>query len=271
MDYKVDLHIHSYASDGQWSGKEIIEHIDQHQVKMFAVSDHDEVGCVAELADLVKARPDLKFIKAVEISVTYEGRECHILTYGVDEKDQKLEEILKANKAIRDEYNDELIQYLGAAYPQVSLEDYKSYDYYPYQGGWMTYCYLVDRKVISGLSDYFQKINGFDYEKKFPTPDVMLKKLNDLGYTTILAHPPAYVDGDIYPEESLDYWREIGIQGLECYTQYMENQDSAKYYVDYCDRHKLMITGGSDCHGGFAGRHVGYPDVSASMLRFSVR
>lgn len=268
---KVDLHIHSYASDGQWSAEDLVANVDDNDIKLFAVCDHDEIGCVPEVAALVADREDLTYIKGVEISVTYKGRECHILTYGIDENDAGLLEILEMNRTIRDDYNDRLIEFLESDYPQVNLDDYRAYDYYPYQGGWRTYCYLIDRKVIDGLGDYFAKIAGFDYDKNFIGPQEMLEKLNGLGYTTILAHPPAYAEGDLYDSEELDNWREWGIQGLECYTQYMKDQRNSAYYVDYCREYDLMITGGSDCHGGFAGRRLGHPDVDTSVIRFMLR
>lgn len=268
MDTKVDLHIHTYISDGEWSGKDIIKYIDEKDIKMFAVCDHDDTGCVKEVSELVADRPDLTYVKGVEISTQYKGREIHILTYNIGEDNKTLQEILAYNRRVRDDYNDGLIRFLGDKYPQVTLEDYYAYDYYPYQGGWYTYCYMMDKGIISNLGDYFDVIKGYQMDKTFIEPDVLLKKLNEENFVPILAHPPAYADGDIWSEADLDYFRALGIHGIECYTQYLEDQNNASYYVDYCDRHNLKITGGSDCHGGFAGRKLGHPNVTKSMIRF---
>lgn len=267
MDKKVDLHIHSYISDGEWSGEDIIKHIDEADIKVFAVCDHDDVGCVPEVTALVKERSDLTYIKAVEISTQYKGREVHILTYYIDESNEVLKEILAYNRQVRDAYNDGLIEFLSKDYPQIYLQDYHSYDYYPYQGGWYTYCYLQERGVIGGLSDYFKVIKGYEVEKTFIEPELLLRRLLGEKFVPVLAHPPAYAEGDIWPEEDLDYFRNLGIKGIECYTQYLSNQDNANYYVDYCNKYDLSITGGSDCHGGFAGRRLGHPPVKVSMIR----
>lgn len=267
MKKKADLHIHTFASDGQWSEAELLKEIDAHDIKIFAVSDHDEIGALAGLDKLTKDRLDLTFIKGVEISTTYEGREHHILTYGIDEQDQGLIDILDENRQIRDDYNDRLIEFLKPIYPEIGLEDYHEYVYNPFQGGWRTFGYLKDRGVITDLGDYFTKIRGFDYEKKFYHPKEMVAKLNALGYVTILAHPPAYAEGDLLEAKVMDNYIGYGIQGLECYTQYMKDLNHAQYYVDYCNKHDLFITGGSDCHGGFAGRKLGYPAVSEDMLK----
>ncbi len=246
----------------------IIEQVDRYGIKMFAVCDHDEIGCVPEIETLLTERNDLEYIRGVEISTEYKGREHHILTYGIDVKDQSLRDILLRHRNTRDAYNEGLILFLQKSYPHLSLDDYNNYDYFPYQGGWYMYCYLTDRNVINKLSDYFSVIKGYEYQKDFTPPEELLSKLNALGYTTILAHPPAYQDGDFYDTDDLDFWRKLGVKGIECYTQYLNNQANAQYYVSYCNKHSMMITGGSDCHGGFAGRRLGYPRVTKSMIRF---
>ncbi len=267
MNRKVDLHIHSYASDGEWSAEEVIKQIDDHNIKIFAVCDHDEIGCISELAALTKDRKDLDYIKAVEISVLHNGIEHHILTYGIDENDEALQDLLRYNIKARDRYNDKLVVFLSETYPQISMEAYEAYDYNPYQGGWRTLSYLIDNGVVTDLWDFFKKIKGFKCDKRFHMPEVLIPKLNQLGYKTILAHPPMYTEGDLLPVSELNYFRELGVQGIECYTQYLKDQSNAKYYLDYCEQYDMLITGGSDCHGGFAGRRLGHPDVTEEMIK----
>lgn len=265
MDYKADLHIHSYASDGQWRPEEIVAEVKKNGIRTFAVCDHDEVTCIPYIEALVKDT-DLNYIKGVEISVSYNDREHHILTYFVDETNETLNQVIGHNRSVRDKYNEHLIEFLKKDYPNVSQEDFDAYEYMPYQGGWRFYGYLIDRGIIKTLGDYFAVVKAFVYKKEFKDPKEIIPLLTSLGYVPILAHPPAYAEGDLYPEDQLDIWREMGIKGLECYTQYMKDQDNAQYYVDYCHKHDLIITGGSDCHGGFAGRRLGHPHVTEDMI-----
>ncbi|MDA3846091.1 MAG: PHP domain-containing protein [Vallitaleaceae bacterium] len=158
---KVDLHIHSYASDGEWSPEDVIRHVDENDIKIFAVCDHDTTGCVPFLDELTNNRDDLTFIKGVEVSSTYKGRELHILTYNIDETSTELQAILKANIDIREAYNTEIVAYLSKKHNQISVDDYKGYVYNPYQGGWRTYGYFIDRGLITGLSDYWFMTKGF--------------------------------------------------------------------------------------------------------------
>lgn len=267
MSRKVDMHLHSYASDGEWSPEQVIENIDKNNIKIFSVTDHDEIGCVAQVAELVKERLDLTYIKGVEGTVIYKGMEHHILTYYIDETDVALLKLIDYNRKVRNDYNSYMIEFLRENYPELSVEGYNAYDYNPYQGGWRAYGYLQANGVIHCLEDYFSVIKGFNYEKKFLTPEAYIPKMAELGYKTVLAHPPAYTEGDIYEVEALDYLRNLGLHGIECYTKYLKDQQNSQYYVDYCNRHQMMITGGSDCHGGFVGRRIGHPNVDESMIR----
>lgn len=271
MERKVDLHIHSYASDGEWSPEQIITHIDMNDIKIFAVCDHDEIGAVEQLSELTKNRKDLTYIKAFEFSSKLNGQEHHILTYHIDIHNEELLSILHENRRLRDEYNDGLVKFLSKEYNQLSFEDYQAYNYDPYQGGWRTLSYLVDRGVASDLMDYFAVTSAYKQELKFPEPSDIIPKLNKLGCITVLAHPPAYCKGDLYSYERLDYFRGIGIQGVECHCQYLKELENAHYYVDYCNKHHLYITGGSDCHGSFAGRRLGYPSVTESMITLPLK
>lgn len=267
MDRKVDMHLHSYASDGQWSPEELLEQIDKNNIKIFSVTDHDDVDCTPKMTALVKDRADLTYIKGVEGTVSYKGVEHHILTYYIDPSNETLLKLIAFNKATREAYNDALMDWLNSDYPYVSKEAYKSYVYNPFQGGWRAFGYLQDTGVIRNLKDYFSITNAFHFVKHFLLPEDYIPQMAALGFKTVLAHPPAYAEGDLYEEQHLDYFRELGLSGIECYTKYLKDQGNSQYYVDYCNKYNLMITGGSDCHGGFAGRRIGHPDVDETMVR----
>lgn len=266
---KVDMHLHSYASDGEWSPEQLLEQVDKHDIKIFSVCDHDVTNCVPYMMDLVKDRRDLTYIPGVEASVLYKGIEHHILTYKIDPSDDRLLDLLKINTDYREDSNARLMDYLHESYPQVTRSGYEAYEYNPYQGGWRAYGYLESLGVIKDIRDYFKVTKGFKFEKAFVKAEEYLPKVVAMGYIPILAHPPAYQDGDFYDENDLDYLRNLGLAGIECHTKYLNDQENSQYYVNYCDKHGLWITGGSDCHGGFVGRNIGVPPVDESMIRIS--
>ncbi|HIQ01394.1 MAG TPA: hypothetical protein EYH30_04600 [Anaerolineales bacterium] len=82
----------------------------------------------------------------------------------------------------------------------------------------------------------------------------------------MLAHPGLSFHRQGVSEESLAPFPDFGIAGLECHAHY-HDPATTQTCLDFCTRHNLLITGGSDCHGGFAGRELGVPPVEVEDLR----
>ena len=81
-----------------------------------------------------------------------------------------------------------------------------------------------------------------------------------------MAHPGGSMRREGISEEKLDRFLGFGIAGLECYSPY-HDEATTRFCLDWCARHDLLVTGGSDCHGGFVGREVGVPIVDTADLR----
>ncbi len=87
-DIRVDIHIHSRASDGVWTAAEVAAEVEREGIELFAVSDHNTMGNVAA-ARIEAQKRGLYFLPAVEIDTTFEGNIYHILGYGIDEENGK--------------------------------------------------------------------------------------------------------------------------------------------------------------------------------------
>jgi hypothetical protein len=81
-----------------------------------------------------------------------------------------------------------------------------------------------------------------------------------------LAHPGSSLRERGVGEETLAPILESGIAGVECYS-YHHDEEITRVCLDFCDRWECLITGGSDCHGGFVGRPLGIPCVDLVDLR----
>lgn len=79
----VDLHTHSTVSDGTLSPREIVRRGHRNGVQAMALTDHDEVGGLADAADEA-ARLGLCFIPGVEISVSWAQETIHVLGLRID-------------------------------------------------------------------------------------------------------------------------------------------------------------------------------------------
>lgn len=270
----VDLHMHTSASDGTLTPDALMAEILKERVSLFSVTDHDSIANSDEIAKLAKAN-NVDFIPGVEISVTFEGKELHILTYGAKTEDCVLSEILRLNQAIRETHNKALVVYACEKYGCVN--DYDQYKHVATRGGWKALNYLMDKGIISSLTDIFSLIDAFGKPLIFEPFDVVIPKLYELGYLLILAHPPAYYGGKNLSIEMLDSLIALGIHGIECYSPYYVSQEDESYYLNYCNERSLVITCGSDYHGAFIhSRKLAFPaktmtDVSYDRLKHLIR
>ncbi|HYW04729.1 MAG TPA: PHP domain-containing protein [Gammaproteobacteria bacterium] len=83
MTSRVDLHLHSDRSDGRLSPPELVALVAERGVETFALTDHDTVAGLDEAA-IAASRQGLRLIPGVELSVTWEARELHVVGLGVD-------------------------------------------------------------------------------------------------------------------------------------------------------------------------------------------
>ena len=78
---KVDLHLHSTASDGRFSPEEIVRQAAELGLAVMALADHDSVEGIVPALGAAKKFPRLRIIPAVEVSTDAPSGEVHILGY----------------------------------------------------------------------------------------------------------------------------------------------------------------------------------------------
>ena len=58
---KIDLHMHTSASDGTWSPEALIQNVINAGIEIFSVTDHDTVENIAAVSDLAIGRECLLY------------------------------------------------------------------------------------------------------------------------------------------------------------------------------------------------------------------
>jgi hypothetical protein len=268
---RVDLHIHTTASDGCWTPAQVVEGLQALGVGLFAVADHDTVASV-KVAEALARQTDLAFLRGVEISAAADGHVFHILGYGIDPEDAELLSFLKENHARLEATDDRVIQNLIASGHAIDVEDYQTYEYARSRGGFKSFNYLIDRGFCTDLKGYFQDIRTNlphelpDFAPVFEATSIIRR----IGGVPILAHPGVsfHYDGGV-TDAGLTQMLAQGIAGVECYS-YAHDAATTAFCVDWCMHHDMLITGGSDYHGGFVGRALGEPEVYIVDLRLGV-
>ena len=118
----IDLHVHSYFSDGTKSPAELVELASQTGVSAIALTDHDTMDGVAE-AQAVSGKYDVEVIPGVEISVVHEDLVLHILGYYVNPLQENMAKALSKLQQARDRRNEKIIIKLQELGIDASMEE----------------------------------------------------------------------------------------------------------------------------------------------------
>ena len=78
---RIDLHVHSSASDGVFSPAEVVRKAHANGVEVMALTDHDTVSGHKEARKQAE-KLGMRFIDGVELSVSWGGRTIHVVSLG---------------------------------------------------------------------------------------------------------------------------------------------------------------------------------------------
>lgn len=263
---KVDMHIHTSASDGTWDVYELKEELKKNKINIFSITDHDNIDNIKNMDAILTPEDNLHFIHGVELTTEYEGREYHLTVYNFDINNTALLELMNKTNQSRLDSNKEYIEkYAAKRFENISIEDYEKYEYDRKRGGWKSANYLIDKGIHKDLPSHLKDVINSGFKAMLKNPEEVIKIAKKSGGMVFLAHPSYNYKSEYMPEKEMKYWLELGIDGIECYSPY--NQDLIDGYVKFCKKNNLMISGGSDCHGSFiASRKLGLPHVDLTDL-----
>jgi predicted metal-dependent phosphoesterase TrpH len=264
---RTDLHIHTIASDGCWTPERVCVEVQARNIGLFAVADHDSIDSLASVEALAQ-ETGLAVLNGVEISSLLGQDLFHILAYGFDPSHPALDLLLQKNRAKLNQINEDVLHRLVAAGYEIDLDDYAAYEYDPTRGGWKALNFLIDRGLCTDVDGYFRNLIAKlpTVWPLFPHPAQVIAIIREARGVPILAHPGNSMRRKAVTGEKLNRFLDFGIAGLECYSNY-HDEATTRYFLDWCAHHDLLITGGSDCHGGFVGRELGVPPVDTTDLR----
>ncbi|MBU3811411.1 MAG: PHP domain-containing protein [Candidatus Niameybacter stercoravium] len=250
---KVDMHMHTYFSDGTMSPEEIVQKAKTREVGILAITDHNKLESWEGLQKAA-AKEGIIPIRGVEINAAYKDKVLHLLAYGFEDHNKLFELIDLADREMQ-RMSDDLIVNLSKIDERVSLEDFNAYEYDRRKGGWKGLHYLLDRGLTTKLFEGFRfyREYGCDFpEYHFPTMEELCKDIKEAGGYSVLAHPMSYFK-ELNEKELiavLEDLRSKGLTGIECYYP-THSEMMTKTCVDFCKKYNMLITTGSDEHGEF--------------------
>ena len=192
----ADLHCHSRYSDGTLAAIDLMTLARDRGVRMIALTDHDEVGGIAEAREQA-VRIGMQFVSGVEISSEWQGVAVHVVGLRIDETDPALQQVLSAIRQQRQER----AQRMDAAFAQLGIADVLA--------GAKAYApnanlisrthfarHLIDRGVCSSMGEVFARFMkpgkpGYVQQAWLPMSDA-IAVIRRAGGRAVLAHPGRY-------------------------------------------------------------------------------
>ena len=245
---KVDLHIHSTASDGRLTPAEIVNKSAEIGLTTIAIADHDSSDGIVPALITAKAYPQLKVIPCVEISTDVPNGEVHILGYFIDYTDHKLAVALEGMRNSRRKRALGMIAKLGNLGMHIDWERVQEIAGSGSIGRPHIAQAMLEKGYIATLKEAFTEYIGRDrpayVERGKMTPVEAVELILQANGLPVLAHPFTVND----PETMVIELKAAGLVGIEAYYKDY-TVDEINELVNLADRHNLIATGGSDYHG----------------------
>ena len=245
---KIDLHIHSTASDGKLNPADVVRKSAEMGLTVIALADHDTIDGIAPALVAAKAFPQLKIIPCVEISTDVPKGEVHVLGYFVDYTDQKLKAILEKMRHSRRERAYGMVTKLGKLGIHIEWQRVQEIAGVGSIGRPHIAQAMLEKSYIASVKEAFTKYISRDgpayVEREKMTPVEAVELLLRTNGLPVLAHPLTIND----PETMVIKLKAAGLVGIEAYYNGYTADEISKL-VSLADRHGLFTTGGSDYHG----------------------
>lgn len=248
----IDLHVHSLVSDGTFTPREVAFYAKAKGLSTIALTDHDSMDGVED-CQAAGQLVGLEVIPGIELTGNYNGKEIHILGYYLDKYhpvlSTKLQELILTREARNLKMLENLIDLGFNLTPQ---------DLYPEGSpkGVLTRAHfaraLYNKGYASSIDDAFERFLSSDkpaYVKRQSMNYIdCINLIHTAGGIAVIAHPHLYrFDKTTFKEFIVDLVQ-ADIDGIESiYPKYSEEETLELF--DFCFKHNLVATGGSDFHG----------------------
>jgi predicted metal-dependent phosphoesterase TrpH len=260
---RVDLHLHTTASDGQFSPAEVVTRALKIGLSAIAVTDHDTTQGVDEAMRSAQGKP-LHVIPGVEISALTRDSELHILGYYVSNRHTGLCSMLARIRDERLERAHKIISKLARLGLPLEWGHVRKIAGGDSVGRPHIAQAMLQKGYVSSVDEAFRLYLGRRrpaYIERYKlSPEAAIQALLDADGLPVLAHP-------LHAARFVPELARHGLVGVEAFYPGYTSEETA-YLQDLASRFDLVTTGGSDFHGECVqpGHVLGGVDVPAETV-----
>ena len=248
---KVDLHNHSYYSDGVFSPSEVVRLADEADCDLFALTDHDTTDGLNE-ARQTADKLSVDLVTGVEISAFWRNMTIHIIGLDIDINNDILQAGLAHNQQLRKERAEKIALGLWRAGIKDALEktqalsktDMLTRTHFAQMLIGEGYCKdmkSVFRRYLTG-----KKPGGIRVEWK--NIDEVVGWIHAAGGQAVLAHPFRYRMTNTKIKKMIIDFKEVMGDGIEVVNA-TSTDEEISLSNQWAKEYKLSSSCGSDYHG----------------------
>ncbi len=270
----IDLHTHTFYSDGRYSPAELIDAAAQHGIRILAISDHDNTRGSREAAPLAKAA-GIELIPAVEFTTRWPGSELppgdvnvDVLGYFINLENAELRAFEEASlNDIHARIADCCVRLTQNGYP-LDMNDLFAEN--PHYGGALQMIQaLIHKGHASTWKAAYQLMDSVWLTAR-ETPFTIkstIEQIHLAGGVAVLAHPSIVRPrGRVLEADFLRELVDAGLDGIEIY-HYRLDKAARAHFLKLARAFGLLVTGGSDMHGWSRGfEELGGGAVTIEMV-----
>ena len=251
----IDLHVHTTASDGQYSPTDIIGKAAEKNIKIIAITDHDTVSGLEE-GKIAAKKARITLVPGIELNIQGAplniNGEFHLLGLGLKQISSSLTDLIEEIINNRLERNQEIIKKIQTDGFDLTLEEMEADFPNTVLGRPHFAAELVKKKIVktrqAAFDKYLAKGRPWYVTRIGADLDDAIEAIKDSGGVPVIAHPMSlYLSWGKLPDALQDFYKR-GVQGLEAFhpgarvTECLRLEELA---------HKIgfFVTAGSDFHG----------------------
>ncbi len=243
---RIDLHLHTTASDGQHSPVDLIRIVHQHKLDVIAITDHDTTAGFAEAKAASAGQPIV--IPGIELSAEDEAGDVHMLGYHLRLDHAPLQARLAEFRDLRENRGRKIVEKLAGLGMPIPWESVEAIADGAAIGRPHIARAMIEAGYVESVRDAFDRYlynGGPAYVSRYRlSPEEAVALIHDAGGVAVLAHP------GLLPDYRTMALRLIpaGLDGVEVW--HPDNNEHVRLNLRaIAAEHNLIMTGGSDFHG----------------------